>query len=156
MSQIVIYQPSDVTTALAAQKTAKNARIANTSGQVSFGIFPLNSHGYQSAPIILKLGFIGYASQRTGAYGLRHIWEKHGQEIGISNPSDVPSFIESILIPGAEVIIDSTKSAKPLIIESKTGLITVGFSTPPNEAPHYHIITAYTRKNHPGTVIATL
>jgi hypothetical protein len=157
MPEIKIYQPQDITTALAGEKSTKNARVANTAGSISYGMFPINNQGFPVAEIILKLGYIGFKANRDGAFGLRHIWEKHRNEIGLSSPSEIPAFIESILTPGSEVIIDHNKDPrKPLIIESSIGLLTLSLTQPQLELHHYNIITAYARKSHPGIVIATL
>ena len=151
-----MYQPSDITLALALTKNKKNTIISTTRGQLSFGLFPANNHGFTTGKIILKLGLIGHGYFRKGAFGVRHIWEKHGGEIGLTSPIQVVNFIESILIPGAEVILNREKSPdKPIIVESSNGLITLGLTTFKNQVA-YSIITAYDRKNHPGVVIATI
>jgi len=152
-----ILQSSDITLNLATKTTKKNSFIANCSGVQSFGTFPSNNHGFPSVSIYLKLGIIGFGSERLGAFGLRHIWEKHGSEIGISLPSQIPSFIESILQPGSVVIIDRNKCPdKPLIIESNAGMIIVGLNQPKNAPEYFNIISAYDRRSHPGIVIATI
>lgn len=45
-----------------------------------------------------------------GAYGLRHIWDKHRVEIGATSAEDIVIFLESILLAGAEVLIDPKKA----------------------------------------------
>jgi hypothetical protein len=153
--QIQTLKPNDVTLALANKKTQKNTRISNDIGLLSFGIFPANKHDFPVGNVYLRLGFIGFSGARKGAFGLRHIWEKHGSELGLTAPKEVPGFIDKILVPGAEVIIDNSKDPdKPVVVESSNGLITLGLVEPKNEDSYYHIITAYSRKNHPGTVIA--
>lgn len=157
MSKIEVFQPRDVTAALANDKRSKNALVANTSGVVSFGTFPSNNHSFPSGDITLRLGYVGYGAGRKGAFGLRHIWEKHKTEVMATNPEDIPAFIEAIITKGSNVIIDKDKDPnKPLIVESKVGLLTLGLKLPNNANPYYHVITAYARKSHPGTVIATL
>ena len=152
-----IFQPQDVTLAIANLRTQKNARVSNSRGQISFGLFPSNNHNFPVGDIHLKLGFIGNGHRRKGAYGLRHIWEKHGAELGLTAPLQVPDFIKTVLQPGANVIVDHSKSSdKPLIVESNNGLVTLGVVKPNNEPPYYHIITAYGRKSHPGIIIANL
>jgi len=155
--QIQIFQPNDVTPAIAELRNQKNARVSNNRGQVSFGLFPSNNHNFPVGDIHLKLGFIGNGHRRSGAFGLRHIWEKHGSELGLTAPQQVSAFIETILQPGANVIVNHSKSPdKPLIVESSNGLITLGMVKPNNESAYYHIITAYGRKSHPGIIIANL
>ena len=151
-----IFQPSDITPTLLSDGSTKNSFVANTSGKHSFGNFPVNNHGSPVANIYLKLGYVGYGSVRSGAFGLRHIWEKHGAELSLSDPIDAIKFIESILQVGAHVILDQTKGNKPVVVQSSAGLVTLGLTKPPNEDPYFNIITAYDRRNHPGTLIAKL
>lgn len=156
MSEIKIFQPSDITLEHVSKKNKPNSLITNQLGHISFGDFPANNHDFPEATIILRLGLIGYGYGRLGAFGLRHIWEKHRIDLGITNPSEVVNFIESIIQPGAEVLIDKKKSPnKPLIIESSNGLISLNL-TNIGDQPVYSIITAYDRKSHPGNVIATI
>lgn len=149
--------PNDITLELASLKTRKNTRILNDLGQESFGTFPANKHNFPAGEIYLKLGVIGFTEARKGAFGLRHIWEKHQSDLELKCIQDIPAFIEKVLSEGAEVIVDKSKSPdKPLIVESNSGLITLALETPKGLPPHYNIITAYNRKNHPGVVIATM
>ncbi len=157
---IQIYQPSEITEELALSSCTKNAKVMNTDGNISFGLFPANNYHFPEAEIHLKLGYIGKYQRGSrdpkGAFGLRHIYDKHKHDIGISNPNEIPEFIESIIIPGADVIIDKNKSEdKPLIIESSQGLIALGLITPNGHEPYFSIITAYNRKSHPGIVIGS-
>jgi hypothetical protein len=157
MSEIAIFQPGDVTVEVANNKNSKNAWVANTSGLLSFGTFPENNHNFPVGEITLKLGYVGFDSERKGAYGLRHIWEKHGSEVMATSPSDIPLFIEGIITSGSTVIVDRDKDPKkPLIVKSSIGLLTLGLKQPKDSEPYYHIITAYVRKSHPGIVIATI
>lgn len=152
MSDIQIYQPHDITLIEAARKNKPNSLITNTQGHHFFGFFPANNHGLPEAEIVLKLGLIGYGYKRAGGFGLRHIWEKHGKDLGMVKPGEVVDFIESIIRPGAEIIIDTAKAPdKPLIIESSCGLVIL--SVTPSA---YSITSAYNRKSHPGTVIAKI
>ena len=130
----------------------KNQFVTNTSGGLSFGTMPINNHGFAQLEIRLKTGYIGKGWTRQGAYGVRHIFEKHGSELNLTCPSQVSSFIESIITTGAEVIIDNNKDPlKPLIIESNNGMVITAIS---GCQSYYNIISAYDRKQHPGIVIA--
>lgn len=152
MSVIKIFQPSDITLQIAQKKNAQNTLVANSEGHHSFGMFPANNNGFPEAEIVLKLGNIGYGFLRKGGFGLRHVWEKHGSDLGLQNPYEVVGFIESIIQPGAEIIVDKSKDPKkPLIIESSWGLVALEI-----QASTYSITSAYNRKSHPGTVIATI
>nr|WP_010890242.1 hypothetical protein [Salmonella enterica]AAB91550.1 hypothetical protein [Salmonella enterica subsp. enterica serovar Berta] len=111
--------------------------------------------------IILKLGDSGFYNKRTesleGAYGLRHIWDKHRVEIGATSAEDIVIFLESILLAGAEVLIDPKKGQnKAIVVESGTGMMILELKKPNGEDPYYSIITAYDRKSHPGTKLHTL
>lgn len=135
-------------------KRSKNAFVTNTKGNLAFGIFPTNNNHWPELEIRLKVGFAGFGKARSGAFGIRHIFEKHGKEIGLTCPSEIPSYIESIITKGATVIVDSAKDANAaLVIESQTGLVILRLS---KDKAYYDIISAYDRKSHPGTVIATL
>ena len=152
-----MLQHNEITLELVSLKNKKNTRVLNELGQESFGNFPANNHNFPVGEIYLKLGYIGYTNARSGAFGLRHIWEKHGTELGLQEPKEILGFIKKVLAEGAEVIVDSMKDPnKPLVVESSSGLITLALETPNNKLPNYHIITAYSRKSHPGVVIATI
>lgn len=153
--------PHTITTQHLDAKNAKNTKILTTSGDTIFGLMPQLSLDLPEGNIILKLGDSGFYDRHTkqvkSAFGLRHIWDKHRTEIVASNATDIIVFIESIITNGANVMIDNSKSKdKPLIVKSNMGIVVVELKTPQNEPPHYSIITAYTRKSHPGTLMASL
>lgn len=150
--------PHTITTQHLDSKNAKNTKILTTSGDAIFGVMPQLSPDLPEGNIILKLGDSGFYDRHTkqvkSAFGLRHIWDKHRIEIVASNATEIVVFIESII---TNVIIDNSKSKdKPLIVKSNMGIVVVELKTPQNEPPHYSIITAYTRKSHPGTLMASL
>lgn len=135
-------------------KKQKNSVIIRKGGYDNFGLLPFNNNGFESLPIKLKLGLIGFGANRQGAYGVRHIFEKHKNEIGITCPSEIPGFIERIMISGADVIVDYNKDInKVLCIESKVGMVVFARK---GSNDHYNIITAYDKRSHPGTLIARL
>ncbi|MBU1468572.1 MAG: hypothetical protein KJ868_13130 [Gammaproteobacteria bacterium] len=156
MTQSSILTLDQITLNVMTHNRTKNALIESASSVVSFGFFPENNNGFPSAKICLKLGFIGSGKGRAGAYGLRHIFEKHGGELGMTCPSEVVSYVKSIIKPGSEILVDYKKEPdRPLVIESSTGLIVLALAGV-GESKHYNIISAYTRFSHPGTVIATI
>lgn len=156
MTEATLLTLDEITLDVMTHNRTKNALIESASGEASFGLFPQNNNGFPSVDIRLKLGFVGNGRGRTGAYGLRHIFEKHHQQIGMSCPSEVVSYVKSIIKPGAEVLVDYRKAPdRPLVIESSTGIIVLSLNGV-GANQHYNIITAYSRFSHPGTVIATV
>jgi len=145
---------SDLSVEWMSHKRSKNAFVTTTNGSLSFGAFPKNSAHWPELEIRLKVGFAGFGRTRSGAFGVRHIYEKHSQEIGITCPSQISGYIESIITDGATVIVDTVKDENAaLVIESKTGLVILRLS---KDKTYYDIISAYDRKSHPGTVIAMI
>lgn len=156
-----IFNPTDIDNDVLDKKNMKNSRVTNNKGNLSFGTIPKLNDNFPKGEIHLKLGDSGFYSHNhhepKGAFGLRHIWDKHGDELNSQNAEDVVKFIESVLQVGAEVIIDPKKSPnKPLIVESNTGMVVVDLKEPQNEEPFYNIITAYDKKAHPGNVMGNL
>ena len=152
-----IYQPSDLTQLIVEAKNHKNSYVASSKSILSFGKFPANNYGFPEGDIKLKLGHIGVGRNRLGGFGLRHIWEKHGSECGLTCPTQVPAYLESIITIGAHVLIDKDKAPdKPLILESKVGMAILTINKPNPGASFYTITSAYSRKSHKGNVIATL
>lgn len=132
----------------------KNSFVTTSSGSISFGIFPENNNQWPTLEIRLKLGLVGHGKGRLGAFGVRHIFEKHGQEMNLTCPSEVSGHIESVIKTGAIVMVDSKKDPnKPLIIESSTGMAILTLS---KCKTYYHIISSYKRFSHPGITIATI
>lgn len=139
----------------------KNARVTTNSGTTVFGKMPRLNARFPEGDIILKLGFVGFfdrqTKQKKGWYGLRHIWDNHQRELGARNARDIVSFIESVLVKKAQIIIDKAKDPdKPLVVEAQTGIVVLELISPTQEEPYYSIITAYSRKSHKGTLMGTL
>lgn len=158
-----IFTPNDVSLEMLNinKKTQQNAKVTNSNGAVSFGLMPKLNDNLPQGEVILKLGYKGFYSPRErepkGAFGLRHIWDKHRTEINAQSASDIILFIEEVMISGAEILIDQNKSLeKPLIVESSTGMVIVALKTPQEEDAYYHVVTAYDRKSHPGTLVGNL
>lgn len=92
----------------------------------------------------------------VGVFGLRHIWEDHANELSFGCPSEVPGFVEKVISSGTPVLIDSGKNPdSPLVVNSSHGMAVLRYVKAPEES-FYDIITAYNRRNHPGTVIASI
>lgn len=144
--------PTDITTAMLSDKKTKNSIVYTSGGDSFFGIFPHVSNTFPSGQICLKLGFAGFGPLKSGAFGLRHIWEKHSTEINATNALDIVLFLEKVISAGSVVIIDNNKDPdKPLILESKTGMAVVGLNN-----GTYYITSAYCRSSHKGTVVGNL
>ncbi|MBJ4496672.1 hypothetical protein JGE14_23070 [Salmonella enterica subsp. enterica serovar Derby] len=153
--------PRDIVEAVLNDKKTKNARVAKCEGSEFFLELPSMNAEFPAGKIILKLGDSGFYNKRTksleGAYGLRHIWDKHRVEIGATSAEDIVIFLESILLAGAEVLIDPKKGQnKAIVVESGTGMMILELKKPNGEDPYYSIITAYDRKSHPGTKLHTI
>lgn len=153
--------PNDITEAVLNGKKTKNARVAKNDGSEFYLDLPYMNADFPAGKIILKLGDSGFYNKRTqnleGAYGLRHIWDKHRTELGAASAEDIVIFLESILLAGAEVLIDPRKGPnKAIVVESGTGMMILELKKPNGEDPYYSIITAYDRKSHPGTKVHTL
>ncbi|MCA2486255.1 MULTISPECIES: hypothetical protein [Vibrio] len=156
-----VLLPGDVSHQVLNNKKTKNARVTNSKGTTSFGQIPKLNSQFPEAEVILKLGDPGFydlkVKQLKGAFGLRHIWDKHRSEINAQDASDVVKFIENVIRGGAEVLIEYGKDPnKPIILESSSGMVIVELKRPQGEDPYYSIVTAYDRKSHPGTLMGTL
>lgn len=144
--------PTDITTAILDGKSTKNSIVCTSYGESFFSMFPHVSDTFPSGKICLKLGFGGFGLSKDGAFGLRHIWEKHRTEINATSALDIVLFLEKVVSAGSVVLIDNKKDPdKPLILESKTGMAVVEF-----KSGNYYITSAYDRKSHKGTVIGNL
>lgn len=153
--------PNDISNGQLNRKNTKNARVTKLDGSSSFGKIPKLNDLFPEGEIFLKLGERGFYNSRLkilqGAFGLRHIWDRHRSEIGASNAEQIIVFIESVLKCGAEILIDENKYPnKPLVVESSSGMVVLELKRPQNENAYYTIITAYQRKSHPGTLMGQI
>lgn len=150
-----VYQPSDLSEEVMSGKNTKNALIANpqTNG-VSFGRIPPNNSGVSEGDIYLKLGLIGHGNQRKGAFGVRHVWEKHQKDLGIEKPDDTPLIIAEILSEGVDILISGSGS-RPIALNTKYGVVILEQKTI-DQVAYYSIVSAYGKKNVTGTVIGQL
>lgn len=156
-----VLLPSDISGGMLNKKNTKNAKVTNSNGETTFGVMPRLNDKFPSGNITLKLGDSGFYDHKTktlkGAFGLRHIWDKHRSEINAGSAEDVVTFVENVLTTGAEVLLDHNKDPnKPLIVESTHGMLVVELKEPQGEEPYYSVITAYVRKSHPGTLLGKI
>lgn len=135
----------------------KGTRVINPlTGLMTFGAIPANSH-VPEGDIFLKLGIRGRGYDRLGAFGVRHIWDKHGAELGAAMPGDIPSKVYEILAPGADILLDTTKGAGKIItLNTSKGMVILQEEKAGNYCSIYSIITAYTKKTAKGILIASL
>lgn len=137
-------------------KSKQGSVVERPCTKIDYGQFPANNFGFPVGDIVLKLGYKGYGRLKTGATGLRHIWDKHRNEIGLSCPSEIPPFLETVIRPGADVLVDHTKNAdRPLVLTSTTGIAVLGHKVVEGK-DIYEVITAYIRRQHRGTLIGNL
>jgi len=153
--------PSSISDDTLRNKTKPNARVTKSDGSRYFGKVPKLNDSFPEGQIILKLGKRGFFNQTSrevqGAFGLRHIWDKHRREINATTVQEVVVFVESILKNGADVLIDDNKHPnKPLVVESSIGMVILELKRPQDEDAYYSIITAYERTSHPGTLMGNI
>ncbi len=145
---------ADITSALMSTQNMKGTRIINPrTGLMSFGTVPLNKHVPEGL-IYLKLGLPGFGPGKSGAFGVRHIWDKHRGEWPGLTPDQVPEKVLDILVPGADILLHQG-GGKIITLNTSLGMVVLqeeregsGFI--------YSVVTAYTRKNPKGIKIAQL
>lgn len=145
----------ELTLKLMSSNSTKNNKIINPeSGSVIFAEVPENKTGIPSGFINLKLGFIGTGRDRRGAFGARHIWEKHKLDLNIQSPDLLPQIIKDILQPGVDILYESKD--KPVVLNTVKGLVSLQLKKDALGNNEYSIISAYGRKNSRGVVFAQL
>jgi hypothetical protein len=150
---------NDLIDNLMSEKTAKNQKILNPkTNKLSFGIVPDDHSAIPGGDIHLKLGLIGYGPQRKGAFGARHIWEKHKIDLNLSKPHEIPNKIADILKEGINVLVefdDQKRNNMPVVLNTAIGKVALAPKTYEGKVI-YEIISAHANKNARGTVIGTL
>ncbi|WP_434363076.1 hypothetical protein NF212_25345 (plasmid) [Parasalinivibrio latis] len=140
-------------------KNQKNNFIVNPrTGRLSFGRIPPNNLGVAEGEIYLKLGYIGFGPQKKGAYGARHIWEKHQIDLNLGNPQDIAVRLLDIMAVGVDILVDFSarhNPARPVILNTSVGRVALTAESKQG-VPCYSIVSAYGARNAPGTVIGTL
>lgn len=151
-----VYQPSDLSDVVMNGKNTKNALITNpqTNG-VSFGRIPPNNSGVSEGEIYLKLGLIGHGRERKGAFGVRHVWEKHQKDLGIIKPEDTPRIIAEILSEGVDILLSGNTGSRPIALNTKYGVVILEQKII-DQVTSYSVVSAYGKKNITGTVIGQL
>lgn len=146
---------TDLTCELMQANTTKNKKVLNPdNGTLIFGKIPDNPTGIPSRLIYLRLGYIGNGVARKGAFGARHIWEKHQTDLSIQKPEDVPKTLADILTAGVDILYED--SNKPVVLNTQKGLVSLQLKKDPNGDNEYSIVSAYGRRNSRGVVFAKL
>lgn len=150
-----VYQPSDLSEEVINGKNTKNALVTNPqTGGLSFGKIPPNNNGVSEGEIYLKLGLAGHGRLRKGAFGARHVWEKHKSDLGITTPDQTPMIIAEILSEGVDILL-STTDARPIALNTKYGVVILEEKVI-DQVASYSIVSAYGKKNIAGIVIGQL
>ncbi|MCZ5750110.1 hypothetical protein O5207_00520 [Escherichia coli] len=88
--------PRDIVEAVLNDKKTKMHEWLSVMEVNFFLELPSMNADFPAGKIILKLGDSGFYNKRTksleGAYGLRHIWDKHRVEIGATSAEDIVIF----------------------------------------------------------------
>lgn len=159
-TQTSIYQATDLNETLMSESKSKGSKIVNpNTGKLSYGHIPENNNGIPSGPIYLKLGNVGSGRFRNGAFGARHVWEKHKNDLNISNPVDTPQVIANILILGVNVLVDfdaEHSPHRPVVLNTSIGRVALIHYKELGGIDAYSIVSAYGNKNATGIVIGTL
>jgi len=154
-----VFQSSDLSKGVMSARTTKNAFVINpNTGGLSFGKIPANNFGVAEGEIYLKLGLIGFGKSREGAFGARHVWEKHKKDLAIPSPEDTAQVVADILQEGVEVIVNfnaKKQDIRPVVLNTTKGRVVLEEKVIDGVAC-YTIISAYGNKNAPGTVIGNL
>lgn len=154
-----VFQSSDLSKDVMSARTTKNAFVTNpNTGSLSFGKIPANNFGITEGEIYLKLGSIGFGRSREGAFGARHVWEKHKKDLAIPSPEVTAQVVADILQEGVEVIVNfdaKEQHLRPVVLNTTKGRVILEEKAI-NGVACYTIISAYGNRNAPGTVIGNL
>ncbi|EGD5163556.1 hypothetical protein RYY30_003402 [Vibrio cholerae] len=152
-------QATDLNANLMSSKNKQGSKVVNPkTNQLSFGRIPSNNNGIPTGEIYLKLGFIGSGKMRTGAYGARHIWEKHKKDLNIESPEETPEVIANILKEGVDVLVNFEANHdphRPVVLNTELGRVALSLYVE-HGINAYSIVSAYGNKNAVGTVIGQL
>lgn len=144
-----------LTSALMEANTTKNRKVLNpVNNTIVFGKIPDNPTGIPSGLIHLRLGYVGFGHHREGAFGARHIWEKHKTDLSIAKPEDLSLILAEILVEGVNVLYED--ESKPLVLNTEKGLVALQYKKSFGGLGEYSIITAYGRRDSRGVVFAKL
>lgn len=150
--------PEYLTEKLLTSSSTKNRKVFSPTNKLSYGRIPdAPAFNIKAGDIYLRLGFSGSGKNKSGAFGARHIWDKHRGDLSLQYPSDIPKVVASILSKGANVLVDKSKSAdRPLVLNSNVGIVILQPKKTAEGGIEYSIVSAYGRRNHKGTVIRQL
>lgn len=133
----------------------KNCKIFNPkTDDTIFGKIPENPTGIPSGLIYLRLGYIGNGYKKQGAFGARHIWDKHKVDLGLNSPTELPFKISSILTEGVDVLYEEIH--KPVVLNTLHGLVSLQLKQSADGIKEYSIISAYYKTQAKGTVFCKL
>lgn len=146
-----------LTDKLAEEKGSKATKLMNpeTNG-LSFGYIPKNKT-IEAGEIYLTLGYSGYGVKRAGAFGARHVWEKHKVDLCLVNFSDVPAKVAALLANDCDVMVNPLSGGleSPIVLNTSHGMVALAKKMI-DKKPEYHVISAYGRRNPHGFVVAKL
>ncbi len=132
-----------------------NRKILNpVTGGLSFGRIPKNRSGIPEGEVHLRVGKIGFGKDKKGAYGARHIWDKHRVDLKITKPENLTTILLKIFMDGAEILVDPNKNIdpyRPLILSRKYGMGIV--ERRGKDLAAYNVISAYSKTAVPGILI---
>lgn len=154
--------PEYLTESLLTSSSTKNTKVFSPTNKLSYGRIPAApAFNIEAGEVYLRLGLVGKfvkkGQPKLGAFGARHIWDKHRSDLNLQYPSDIPKVVASILRNGADVLVDKSKSAvKPLVLNSNVGIVILQPKKTAEGGIEYSIVSAYGRRNHKGTVIGQL
>jgi len=150
-----MLKATDLTIALMSSNTTKNNKILNpANGTLVFGKIPENPTGIPSGYIYLRLGYVGKGYNRAGAFGARHIWEKHKADLCITRPENTPIKLAQMLTEGVDVLYEDAN--KPVVLNTSQGIISLQLKKGEDGTNEYSIVSAYYRTQARGIVFCKL
>lgn len=145
----------DLTKELFDENNQKNYKLINpkTKNQI-FGKIPDNRSEIPSGLIYLRLGYVGNGYNRQGAFGARHIWEKHRNDLNLNSPQELPIKLSEILTEGVEVLYEDKN--KPVVLNTTQGIVSLQQKRDDKGNIEYSIISAYYKTQARGIVFCKL
>jgi len=150
-----MLKATDLTAVLMSANTTKNNKVLNPiNGGLIFGKIPVNPTGIPSGCIYLRLGYVGKGYNRAGAFGARHIWEKHRTDLNITKPENTPLKLAQMLTEGVDVLYEDAN--KPVVLNTSQGIISLQLKKSEDGKNEYSIVSAYYRTQARGIVFCKL
>jgi len=146
---------TELTDELLSMTKMKNVKVLNpVTGTLIFGKVPANLSGIPSGFIYLRLGYVANGYLRQGAFGARHVWEKHRKDLNINAPENLPQILADILVVGVDILYEATN--KPAVLNTHKGLVSLQLKKDSTGSDEYSIVSAYNSRRSRGTVFAKL